>query len=125
MKYIYELTGEVPSKKNSRVVTNTGRNFPNQQYNEWHDGASAELMVQGLPKMPLDKCKSLTVRFYHSTRTRRDTDNQASSVKDLLVDCGVIKDDNWTVVGEEHYIPIYEPGGKAHCAIEIAITSSD
>lgn len=130
MTYRYELTGEVPAKKNSRVVTNTGRNFPNQQYKDWHDGATAQLMLQTLPlggnpdkpsacRLPLEKCKSLTVTFFHRTRARRDTDNQASSVKDLLVDCGVLQDDNWTVIGEEHYIPVYAPKDEAHCVIEI------
>lgn len=119
MKYTYTLTGEVVAKKNSRIMTQGGRNYPSQQYQAWHEMAAVEITMQGRPPSPLEECVSLTVTFYHKSNARRDTDNQASSVKDLLVDCGVLSDDSWQVVGEEHYIPIKDSGGKARCVIVI------
>jgi Holliday junction resolvase RusA-like endonuclease len=36
--------------------------------------------------------------FHHSDERTRDTDNQVSSVLDLLKGIKVIKDDNWKIV---------------------------
>lgn len=121
MRYEYTLPGEVIAKKNSRIMTNGGKNYPSRQYQAWHETAAVELTVQGRPPAPLEKCTSLTVTFYHKTNARRDTDNQAASVKDLLVDCGVLSDDSWQVVGEEHYIPVLRKEDAAHCVIVIEV----
>lgn len=119
MIYKYTLKGEVPAKKNSRITTREGRNYPSKQYLLWHEEAAVQIAIQGRVIKPLSKCKSLTVTFYHTTNARRDTDNQAASIKDLLVDCGILEDDRWQVVGEEHYIPVMEKGGEARCVIVI------
>jgi len=129
MKVTLELTGNIPSKKNSRINTKSGRSFPSPAYREWHKLASNQLMVQlcqseeirhGV-EFPIEKCDNITVTFYYGTLRVKDNTNAVESVHDLLVDYGILKDDNWKVTGETRQIPIYrkgEPGAK----IEIIIT---
>lgn len=94
----YSLGGEVPSKKNSRVTCRrTGRSFPNRRFRDWHCGALADVLRQGVPAAPIP-CAVVRLHFLHSTLRRRDGDNQLSSVLDLLVDAGVLKDDSWANV---------------------------
>lgn len=89
------LPGEVPSKKNSRINTRTGRSFPSKQYQTWH--SQSLLVLRGLP--PVDAAQvEIHITFIHGTLRRRDSDNGTSSVLDLLVDAGILPDDNWRIV---------------------------
>ena len=99
---ILRLTAPIPSKKNSRLVVGRGRgralNIPSAQYREWHKAnlgsVRAQLAAQEIPAAPLE----LRLRIYLADRRRRDLDNALSSVLDLLVDAGALKDDSWAVV---------------------------
>lgn len=99
---IIRLTAPIPSKKNSRLVVGRGRgralNIPSAQYREWHranlGSVRAQLAAQEIPSAPLE----LRLRIYLADRRRRDLDNALSSVLDLLVDAGALKDDSWAVV---------------------------
>ncbi len=91
------LSGDVPSKKNSkRRVFAHGRflMIPSKAHEAWHRDASAQLA--GARPVPCPA--SVTLTFYPSTRRRGDLSNKAESVMDLLVDRGVIEDDNWFAV---------------------------
>lgn len=113
----YGLGGEVPSKKNSRVtVRATGRSFPSRKFREWHASALAELLRQGIPAAPLARAE-VSVLFLHSTARRRDGDNQLSSVLDLLVDAGVLRDDSWACV--PRFEVRHARAGTDRCEIEI------
>ena len=68
MTYIFSLTGEVPAKKNSRIVLKSGKNIPSENYRKWHGYALASLFCA------------------------------LSSILDTLTDAGIIKDDNWQIV---------------------------
>lgn len=117
MGYEYTLAGEVPSKKNSRVTNRrTGRSFPNRRFVEWHKGAFAEVASQGIPSEPLG-CANVVVTFIHTTRRRRDGDNQLSSVLDLLVDAGVLKDDSWLCV--PHFEVFHAKGFEDLCMVNV------
>lgn len=98
MNKVYKLTGSVPSKKNSRINTRSGRSFPSKEYQNWHDAAALEIQSQGIEHF--DKVKSLDVVCYFKNNIRQDLDNRLSSVLDLLKDLDVIKDDCWQVVPE-------------------------
>jgi len=91
------LDGEIPSKKNSRINTRRGRSFPSRKFQEWHSAAVRSLERQWGGKKPLDSPCLVAAAFFHSTRRRRDSDNQLSSVLDTLVDAGVLKDDNCNI----------------------------
>lgn len=98
MKYRFVLSGETPSKKNSRRTLPGGRTIPSKGFMEWHAAHTAELMAQRRPSVPLDHGLCVKMTFHHADLRRRDSDNQATSVLDLLKDTGIISDDNWLVV---------------------------
>lgn len=90
------ISGRVPSKKNSRINTRSGRSFPSKKYTEWHTGAMWEVKSQK-PNMGIERCEAHLI-FHMPDRRRADLTNKAESVMDLLVDAGVITDDSWQVV---------------------------
>lgn len=59
----------------------------------------------------------LIVTFYHGDYRRRDSDNQLSSILDMLVDVGILPDDSWLVVPRKEIIDEYEKDNP-HCVIE-------
>lgn len=126
MTYVYTLQGEVPSKKNGRIVTKSGKNFPSKQHQRWHEDAALSLMTQERPNEPLENCTSVCMTFYHKDEKRRDTNNQMASVFDLLVDCGVLADDNWRVTGVESGKGILCTDGKgARCEVRIEVEEGE
>lgn len=95
-KTCYELKGTVPSKKNSkRVFVRYGKPIvlPSEAYGTWHADASWQLKAQR-PK-PVENVQRVHLRFYGKDRRPHDLSNKAESVMDLLVDMGVLVDDNW------------------------------
>ena len=98
------LTGQVPSKKNSRINTRSGRSFPSKRYSEWHKLALKQL--EGEEKFP--ERVGIEYSFYQQDNRRRDISNQLESINDLLVDAGLLEDDDWK------HLFIY--GGKAELA---------
>lgn len=94
----YKLTGKTPSKKNSRIGLRSGKNIPSERYQKWKKAKHIELLHQGILCPPLDKPLTIEFFFHHSDNRTRDTDNQISSILDLLKDAKVIKDDNWQIV---------------------------
>lgn len=127
---VYELTvyGETPSKKNSKVYTRGGRFIPSAAHREWHQGALIDLAVQK-KRMGADRPSrigphpvSVRMTFYHGNNVRRDSDNQASSIMDLLQDARILKDDCWQIVRE---ITIINRFDKGHARCEIVIMTID
>lgn len=97
MKIVIQMDFETPSKKNSKVMnTKTHRIFPSPKYAIWHRQAMAAL--GGRATTPLRGPLKIAVEFGHKDRLRRDSDNQLSSILDLLQDAGIISDDRWTEV---------------------------
>ena len=116
---------ETPSKKNSRVVDRrTGRTFPNKRYTEWHKAAT--LYVRQQHAHPLDEGPfALYLEFTHGDKIRRDSDNGVSSILDLLVDCGVLQDDNWMVVSKIVTTNLYDKGNPGVSISIIPLTDSE
>ena len=69
----------------------------------------------GIPQPPL----KIRFLFTHGDLRRRDSDNQASSVLDLLVDTKIIPDDGWNVVRNIEIANGYEKG-KPSVTVEIS-----
>ena len=61
---------------------------------------------------------SVTLTFYHGNMVRRDSDNQAASIMDLLQDAKVLADDRWQIVRILNIYNHYDKG-NARCLIEI------
>jgi len=98
--YMFQLTGRIPSKKNSRITLRNGRTIPSKAYTAWHSIAEAQLL--DLANEGLDEPLSITYQFYLPDRRRTDLSNKIESVNDLLVDIGFITDDNANILSVLH-----------------------
>lgn len=96
----YTLTGETPSKKNNRIGLRSGKNIPSERYQKWKKAKYIELLHQGILCPPINQPVKISFVFRHNDFKTRDTDNQISSILDLLKDSKVISDDNWKIVNE-------------------------
>lgn len=127
----FQIIGETPSKKNSKIFTK-GRHIPipSKAHQKWHDDAMLQLTGQ-LSRLPKEEVPfgfghpdgiedpvSVTLTFYHGTMVRRDSDNQAASIMDLLQDAKVLADDRWQIVRILNIYNHYDKG-NARCLIEI------
>lgn len=93
------ILGRIPSKKNSRrPFIRGGRvmNFPSKDYVEWHKIAELQILAKGIPEKPYENITA-HITIYAPDKRASDLTNKAESIMDLLVDTGVIKDDNWFV----------------------------
>lgn len=90
------LLGQVPSKKNSRINTRSGRSFPSKRYSEWHKSASEQLkaIISNSPRGDFEKV-TINYMFYVQDLRRRDISNMIESINDLFVDEGIVEDDDW------------------------------
>lgn len=118
MSYRFYLSGETPAKKNSKRIVRHGRLISSPRFYEWHDLALINLLKQEKPKSPLEKPLFIKFNFYHGDKMRRDSDNQATSILDLLKDAQIIKDDNWQIVSKIQIQNFYAQN-NSHCEIEI------
>ena len=114
LRYSYVFRGEVASKKNSRMLVHSnGRSFllPSERYREWEKNAKSVISLCGRPAAPF-KAARLSIRIYHGDAVRRDTNNATQGIQDVLVEMGVIEDDNWMVIGSpevSHFIDVADP----------------
>ena len=100
------ITGDVPSKKNSRnIFVKGGRiiNIPNKRYKEWLDDSLMQcqsLKIAHSGVVPIEKAERVIITIYPSNKRKFDLDNRLGSIMDFLVDLGIITDDNYTVIPE-------------------------
>lgn len=126
----FQIIGETPGKKNSKIWTKSGKLIPSAKHQKWHTDAMLQLTGQ-VSRLEKDEWPygaghpdgiedpvSVTLTFYHGDQVRRDSDNQAASIMDLLQDAKVLADDRWQIV---RILNIYNhfDKGNARCLIEI------
>lgn len=93
------IYGRIPSKKNSTwtlVVKGRLVRLPSAKYKEWHKDASLQLIGEKAIPTP---CK-LTIEFWFPDARKTDISNKTESIMDLLVDNGILPDDNCIEVPE-------------------------
>ena len=127
----FQILGETPGKKNSKIWTRSVKLIPSAKHQKWHQDAMAQMAAQisrlatsdrpvaeGTNVEGIDYPVSITLTFYHGDQVRRDSDNQAASILDLLQDAKVLADDRWQIV---RILNIYNhfDKGNARCLIEI------
>ena len=121
-----QILGETPSKKNSKIWTKSGKLIPSKAHQKWLTDAllqlnsQLELVLINAEERPqaIDYPVSVTLTFYHGDQVRRDSDNQAASIMDLLQDGKVLADDRWQIVRILNIYNHYDKG-NARCLIEI------
>lgn len=124
MQEDYKLTieGETPSKKNSKLRTSTGYMIPSKAHQKWHEDAMLQVRGQlaRMEKRPhmIDTPVAISLLFFHGDNVRRDSDNQAASIMDLLQDAEILEDDRWQIV---RILNIYNHYDKGHARCEIDI----
>ncbi len=126
----FQILGETPGKKNSKIWTRSGKLIPSARHQKWHTDAMLQItgQVSRLQKDEwpygaghpdgIDYPVAVTLTFYHGDQVRRDSDNQTASIMDLLQDAKVLADDRWQIV---RILTIYNhyDKGNARCLIEI------
>lgn len=89
------LAGDVPSKKNSKRVVRAGSRtvvLPSAAHEAWRERA---LWAAKGKAAPVATPAAAWITVYPSTARRADLTNKAESVMDLLVELGVLPDDDW------------------------------
>ncbi len=113
MKLYLKYYGIIYSKKNSkRIITNRRTKRPmivsSERAKEMEDDMVKQFSAQHRATLPLTmpistaygKPLKITIEIWQKDRTRRDLDNQATSILDALVAAEVIVDDSVNVVQE-------------------------
>ncbi|MBP5793792.1 MAG: RusA family crossover junction endodeoxyribonuclease [Spirochaetaceae bacterium] len=126
----FQIIGETPGKKNSKIWTRSGKLIPSKAHQRWHTDAMLQLTGQ-ISRLPREEFPygpgrpdgiedpvHVTLTFYHGDQVRRDSDNQAASIMDLLQDAKVLADDRWQIVRILSIFNHYDKG-NARCLIEI------
>jgi hypothetical protein len=98
------LAGRIPSKKNSKqIVFVHGRKLviPSKEYAAWHKEQSKALIETKAyfcrgPQFPLKEATIEMIITFPDNR-KADLTNKAESIMDLLVDNGILEDDNHKV----------------------------
>lgn len=94
------ITGRIPSKKNQKQMVCRGNRpilLPSKKHEEWHDEAMWQLKAQKVPQDKLENV-SMVVQFFAPDKRRADASNKLESINDLLVDYGLLKDDDWWTI---------------------------
>lgn len=94
------VSGRIPSKKNSvNIFVRNGivMKTPSSQYRKWHEIASWELKAKRDIPRGVERAE-IEIAFYLPDARKTDLTNKAESIMDLLVDNGVLKDDNCSIV---------------------------
>lgn len=110
------IWGNTPSKKNSKIMACRGSRpylFPSSKYTEWHKDAL--LQLTGMKPIA---SKQLWLTFYAGDNRKFDLSNKAESIMDLLVDAGIIEDDNYSVIEELTLKFGGVEKGNARCLLE-------
>lgn len=118
---IIEITGEIPSKKNSKQIFRSSAGKPfivsSDNYLAWEENQLWLLKKHKMKKIV--KCEKIWVQFYFKYDRRKDLSNVWESIGDLLVKAEILADDNFKVIPNLEL----EYGGKSEaesmCQISI------
>ena len=98
----FMIAGRIPSKKNSRCLFIRGgklMNIPSTKYTQWHKSAMSQVVDVRKKNFLLSNVE-VTIDFFAPDKRASDLSNKAESIMDLLVDAGILSDDNWWVVNK-------------------------
>lgn len=126
MNYSVTLPGNPVTKKNSqRILKNhkTGASFvaPSNNYIYYRNCSIVYLHAcQSLPYRPINYPVNVRCLYYMESRRRVDLVNLLEATADILVDAGILEDDNSNIVaGHDGSRVLYDKGNPR---VEILIT---
>jgi len=107
MKYI--IQGETISKKNSKQIfinKRTGKRFitTSKAYKNWYDSAIKQFLFEYPDIQTYHKRVNVYMTFYRKTKRSFDYNNISQGIMDLLVDIGLLEDDD-----DKHAVPVFDP----------------
>ena len=94
MKFVIEL--EPRTKKNHSQIVK-GRLIPSKQYTIYRKEALKLLLAQERPSEPINYPVNIKAVYYMATRRRVDKTNLEGALMDILVDAGILEDDNYKI----------------------------
>ena len=88
----------VTKKNHQRIMVSGNRRFiaPSKQYQEY--AQQSGWFLQPAPEKPIDYRCNVKCLFFLPTRRRTDLTNLLESIDDILVDSGVLADDNYMII---------------------------
>lgn len=105
MTLCYDIMGHPYVKKsNQQVVYNAALRrrikIDTPSYRAWHDSAVLQVATKRMPipTVPIDYPINLQCRFFMKSNARTDLSALYEGIQDVLVELGVLKDDNWHIV---------------------------
>ena len=126
----FTITGNPVTKKNSQQILinrKTGRPFisPSAKYKEYQKAAVKSILLQSIRfktdfDIPIDVPVNVSCTYYMGTKRKVDLCNLIEATLDILVDAGILLDDNCTIVARHDLSEVrYD---KVNPRVEIAIT---
>lgn len=117
--------GHIPSKKNNkrRVYGKNGMPFmiPSAKHEEWKRDELINLKLTGIPLLfPPYK---IIIFVYPPDKKNGDLSNRLESIQDLLVNAGILEDDNWFLLQDVHVI--FMAIDRQNPRFEVFIESND
>jgi len=94
------LKGHVPSKKNGKQIKFRHGKVSLQSsdnFQDWHEEMIYDKELRKAKKIK-GPVKAVALCFYVRNKVKADLSNKAESIMDLLVDMGIIEDDNLFLV---------------------------
>ena len=123
IEFIIHLS-PITKKNHQQIVNNpkTGKPFviPSRQYKEYEK--SAMWFIPRLQK-PIGEPVNVKCLFFLPTRRKGDLTNYLEAIDDVLVKCGLLEDDNYTIIqSHDGSRVLYD---KENPRTEILITSAE
>lgn len=126
----YTILGDPRTKKNHQTIAGAGAKCPvcHKPAKQWimqgsaHENyaEAAKWQLRPRPRHPIECPVNVKCLFYMKTRGRVDSLNLLATIDDLLVACGILKDDNSRiVVAHDGSRVLYD---KDNPRVEITIT---
>jgi Holliday junction resolvase RusA-like endonuclease len=118
MTHTLVIHGSVPTKKNNLRRSKNGGMFIDRKVSD----AITPLLLQAQSiwggKPPLNRVSSIRAVFYVGSR-RSDLDGAFTTLQDVLVKAGVLKNDNMTVVTNVHMTAFVTHKGDERVAVAL------
>jgi len=92
----FSIPLQIVSKKNSKRICGK-RLLSSKAWMSFESEASLFINLLSLPKN-IVRCESAEITFYFEDKRKRDLTNASEGIFDLLVDCGILVDDNISVI---------------------------